>query len=359
MKSADFNRSQSKIRVLQEVRPEKKKINWDRLIYLALLVLAAISIVFMVVKKNLYVRGEGQVLFKKLDIQFTKDIQIFNLVRSEGDSVEIGDTLFLYYEEQISDSRRLPEFKEVVMKSDNLDWIVRERLTTLKRIELAQIQINDNNRLIDITEDEKKRIEHEIYLDIYPSTKLDQYVHRLMDFESGIVSAQEEIKYLKQYLDYLNAQEKIERYNLRKRSEFNASSASSVPSLHAYMSPVKGTITQVYKENFEVAMESETIMSIHKPTNLYIKAYYDQKSIRHLKEGDIVDIEFPDGSSSFGILTRFYFATYQLPDEFQKKFEPTTRSIAADIIPIDEIELDKWKSFYKLNVKISKPLFNI
>jgi hypothetical protein len=359
MKSADFNRSQSKIRVLQEVRPGKKKINWDRLIYLALLVLAAISIVFMVVKKNLYVKGEGQVLFKKLDIQFTKDIQILDLVRVEGDSVEIGDTLFLYYEEQIQNGHRPSVYKEVVMKSDNLDWIVRERLTTLKRIELSQIQINDNKRLIDITEDEKKRIEHEIYLDIYPSTKLDQYVHRLMDFESGIVSAQEEIKYLKQYLDYLNAQEKIERYNLRRKREFDDSYTSSVPSLYAYVSPVKGTITQVYKENFEVAMESETIMSIHKPSNLYIKAYYDQKNIRHLKEGDIVDIEFPDGSSSFGVLARFYFATYQLPEEFQKKFEPTTRSIAADIIPIDEIELDKWKSFYKLTVKVSKPLFNI
>ena len=358
MKSADFNRNQSKIRVLEEVRPVKKKINWDRLVYLIILIAAVFSILFLVARKNLFIKGEGQVLFKKLDIQFTKDIQIIDFVKLEGDSVDVGDTLFLYYEEYVSGTSPSLTYKEVVMKSDNLDWIVRERLTTLKRIELARIQINDNTRLIEITKDEKKRIEHEIYLDIYPSTKIDQYIHRLMDFESNIVAAKEEIKYFEEYLKYLAAQEKVERSNIRRKQQQNGL-ASNGPVLKAHVSPVKGTITQVYKENFEVALESESILSIHKPTNLYIKAFYEQKTIRHLREGDVVDIQFPDGTSSFGILQRFYFATYQLPDEFQKKYEPTTRSIAADIVPIDEIELDKWKAFYKLNVKISKPLFNI
>lgn len=360
MKSTDFNRNESKIRVLQEVRPEKKKVNWDRIIYLVALIGAFAFILFVAVKKNLYVRGEGQVLFKKLDIQLTEDIQIINFVFKEGDSVSIGDTLFFYYSEKaINDPQPILATKEFVISSDNLDWIVRERLTTQKRIELANISINEAHRLIGITEQEKKRIEHEVYLDIYPSTKLDQYNHRLIDLENQIVSNEEEIRFQKQYLEYLDNQERIERYNERKKMELeNASQRNSIPSLQAYVSPVKGTITQIYKEDYEVALESDIVLSVHKPTNLYIKAFYDQKDLKHLQEGDVVDVRFPDGSTSFGILQRFSFATYQLPEEFQKKYEPTTRSIVADILPVNELELEKWKAFYKLNVKISKPILS-
>lgn len=359
MKSADFNRNEGKIRVLQEVRPGKKNVNWDRIIYLVALILAMAAILFMVGKNKLYIRGEGQVLFKKLDIQLTQDIQIINFIRQEGDSVEIGDTLFYYYSERaINAPKPITALKEVVVSNDNLDWIVRERLTTQKRIELANIQINEAHRMIDLTKTEKQRIEHEVYLDIYPSTKLDQYNNRLLDLESTITSSQEEIRFQKQYLQYLDAQEKIERANERRKMDWENGHLSSVPLVEAYVSPVKGTITQIYKEDYEVALESERVVSIHKPTNLYIKAFYDQKDIRYLEEGDVVDIRFPDGSTSLGVLQRFYFATYQLPDEFQKKYEPTTRSIVADILPINEVELEKWKAFYKLNVKISRPIFS-
>ncbi|MCB0686285.1 MAG: hypothetical protein KDC53_07165, partial [Saprospiraceae bacterium] len=214
-------------------------------------------------------------------------------------------------------------------------------------------------RMTEITTQEKKRIEHEVYLDIYPSTKLDQYNHQLVDLEHTITSNEEEIRFQNQYLQYLAAQEKLEIANERRKLAFENGKISAVPALEAYISPVKGTITQIYKEDYEVALESETVLSIHKPTNLYIKAFYDQKDLRYLKEGDVVDIRFPDGSTSMGVLQRFYFATYQLPDEFQKKYEPVTRSIVADILPINEVELEKWKAFYKLNVSISKPILGV
>ena len=358
MKSTDFNRNEGRIRVLQEVRPGKKKVNWDRIIYLVVLIVAFATILFMVAKKNLYIRGEGQVLFKKLDIQLTEDIQIVNFSFHEGDSVDIGDTLFFYYSERaINAPRPVVSTKNVVVSNDNLAWIVRERLTTKKRIELANIQINESRRMIDIVENEKKRIEQEIYLDIYPGTKLDQYIRQLSDLESAVTSNEEEIKFQQQYLQYLDAQEKIERANEKMKMDYERGALSAVPILQSYVSPVKGTITQVYKEDYEVALESETVLSIHKPTNLYIKAFYDQKDLPHLHEGDVVDIRFPDGSTSLGVLHRFSFATYQLPEEFQKKYEPTTRSIVADIQPINEVELEKWKAFYKLNVRISKPIY--
>ena len=358
MRSADFKKGNSKIRVLQEVRAPKPKINWDRVIYFALLIGGVLMALFFVIKANFFIRGEGQVLFKKLDIQFTQDIQIVEFIRNEGDSVEIGDTLFMYYDEDaVNGMGHSVSSKSQVLRNDNMEWIAREMLMTEKRIELSRIEIREFEELTRITIIEKDRIEKEVFLDIYPASKLDVYVHRLIDYQAHITSEKEEIRYQQKYLRYLRGQEKIESDNLEQERLLNAGISPVV--LRAYASPVKGTITQVLKEDFEVALESEIVMSIHKPTNLYIKAFYDQKDLKHLRQGDVVEITFPDGTESYGILQRFYSATYKLPDEFQKRYEPLTRSIAADIIPIDEIELEKWKAFYKLNVVISKRLMSM
>jgi len=43
-----------------------------------------------------------------------------------------------------------------------------------------------------------------------------------------------------------------------------------------------------------------------------------------------------------------------MPEEFQKKYEPTTRTVAADLYPLNNEEAKKWKAYYKMSVKITK-----
>ncbi len=354
MRSADFNSTNSKIRVLQEVRPKKKKINWDRLIYFFFIIASILTVLYYVARNNLYVRAEGQVLFRKLEIQFTQDVQIINIVKEQGDRVYVGDTLFYYYDEKAINHSTLVRH-ELPVSSDNLDWIIRERLTTQKKIEIAKISIDEANQLINMTQLEKDRLQKEIYLDIYPASKLDPYIHRLVEFRGQIDAMNEEIKFHEKYLGWLAVQERLEvrREQLRERL-----ADGYIPLvLRAYISPVEGVITHIAKENHEVALESEIVMAVHKPANLYIQAFYDQQDVEHLKEGDIVDVTFPDGSESQGKVHRFYVATYELPLEFQKRYEPLTRSIAAEIIPLDPVHAGQWQAFYKLNAEISKPIF--
>ncbi len=356
MKSADFNRTESKIRVLQEVRPGQKKINWDRLIYFVMIIIVLLASLYYVGRNNLYIRAEGQVYFRKLDIQFTQDVQIIEMMAKQGRDVAIGDTLFYYYDERAINQPPSLQKKSIFVSNDNLDWIVRERLTTERKIEIAQIQIKETAKRVAVTTSEKERMERAILLDIYPGSKLDTYVHRLINFEAEIDAAGEEIKFHRKYLRWLEAQEALEREKARLEA---LQATNYIPlELKAYVCPVSGTITQVNKENFEVALESEIIMSVHKPSNLYIQAFYDQRDLDHIKKGDVVDVVFPDGTESQGIIQGFYAATYQLPEEFQKRYEPTTRSIAAEIVPIDENEAEQWQAFYKLEARVSKPLFS-
>ena len=121
--------------------------------------------------------------------------------------------------------------------------------------------------------------------------------------------------------------------------------------------PIEGSITSIKKQAFEVALKTEIIMALHQPKNVHIRGYFDQEDLGEIHEGDIVDIEFPDGTDGTGRVDRFEFSTRILPVEFQKKFEPTTRTLAVDILPMDTLDLEVWKKYFKLSVKISKRTF--
>lgn len=358
MKSTDFKSGQNSIRVLNDIKPQKKKVNWDRTIYLVILGVLLIYIVFLVLRSILLVQGEGQVLFKKLDIQYPDDIQISEIFVKEGDLVNIGDTLFYYTLNKIQEKEkfRTKTTHVTVASQPDLSWLEKEISKTKNDIYQSKITSRSKIKVLNKIKYDIKRTKEAILLDIYTLEKLDNLTTRQVQIESEISALNEEISLLKSYLLELtvklsNLETIVAESDLVQDMDVNL---YPIQDTHVYISPVKGTITRIHKENFEVAMKSEIIMSIHKPSNLFVKVFYDQKSLKHVNAGDKVLIVFPDGTLSYGILERFYFATYQLPDELQKKYEPITRSIAADIYPVDELELEKWKAFYKLNVQVYK-----
>ena len=352
MKSKDFKRKPTSLQVLQEFKPKRKGFNWDRTIYLTVLILGFGYLAFAMLKDYFVIEGEGQVLFKKLDIQFTDDVEIIHLLKKEGDEVYEGDSLFYYINEK-SKSVITSRTKEVITEDESMDWIDREIIDTKKDIELTQIQLAETHRLKAANDQETERVKKAVYLDLYHADKLDTYFDRNARIESDIRTHQKELSFLQEYLQLLLDEQKFNR--VTRQTVFESNGKANLKEV--YRSPVNGTITRVYKEDFEVALQSDVVMSIHKPTNLYIKAFFKPKDVEALVEGDLVSIQFPDGTKSIGILQRFYSATYALPAEFQKKYESVTRSISADIIPLNDLELEKWEPYYKLNVKITKYKF--
>ena len=100
-------------------------------------------------------------------------------------------------------------------------------------------------------------------------------------------------------------------------------------------------------------------MTIHRMDGARISAFFDPDEIPYIQIGDEVSVEFPDGSKSMGLIHKFHVSTYALPEEFQKKFEPTERNIVAEIMPLNDIESKRWKNFYKMDVEVRKPRFNL
>jgi phosphotransferase system IIA component len=344
MKSVGFKKKGAPIRVIKE-KTKKKKVNWDKLIYLAFLLTILYFLGKYLLGSYLYIEGEGHVLFKKLDIQHTSPIRIVEFYKESGDEVQIGDSLYTFIDEdKVRDHARVSSGS---FTFDNRNWVIKERLKQMKELNLKQIELQGAYRELKTQKAAAARIRKEVYLDVYSVDKLNPYLRKISDLETTIGMLLREIEYLKKFIDGL-------KYVSFAENEMGDGGVEDFKSVK--FSPINGTITQINKENYEVALESEIVLSIHKPENIYIKGFFKQEDIKHIKEGDVVDVEFPDGTMGQGRIEQFYFATYRLPAEFQAKHEPAQRRVAADVVPLTKKEIKKWQSFYKLNVKLSKQI---
>jgi hypothetical protein len=264
-------------------------------------------------------------------------------------------------------------------------WIEREIYTLKKNSDLNRVRITDDKSLLAIYENDLERVRNEVILDAVSHTNLENLEYQISKLQSDInlLAAQigiysKQIRYLEELLLLEEPPPTIdieqsslsgsgfggadgafnEIYKKSERKDFlMLAGVENIQNYKIFTCPINGNITRIHKQPYEVALKTETICAIHQPNDVHIKGFFNQEDLKYLNAGDIVTVEFPDGTKSKGLVDRFYSATYILPEEFQKKFEPTTRTLAADILPIGENDLEVWKKYYKLSVKVTKRTF--
>jgi multidrug resistance efflux pump len=377
MKSINFKRQESVLRYTDEQKPKKKKINWDRIVYFLILGLVIFFLIRWVVLNTLYIEADGQVIFESRNIQNVDDSRIIEFKYEEGDEVEEGDTLFTYINDedeknanaaggygQSENASSLSVGDITINKVKSPDWIDKEIFSTKKQMALNNSQIRENKKLIGSLSANIARLEQEVVLDVIPKSRLDDINMSIDRLEADIIQQQSENSYYYSYLAELerlkalqDAQPKdSDNKGINLSSDSNSSSGNGEEEdpLRYFISPIEGTITRIFYSNYEVALKSDVIMSIHKPENIKIKAYVSQEDIDEFKIGDEVEIVFPDDSKSTGYIEKFHFTTSRLPEEFQKKYEPTTRSILVDVIPTSPAAAKKWQAYYKIAVIVRK-----
>lgn len=366
MKSLNFKRKEdSYLRYFDEQKKQKVKrpINWDRIVYLVLLGLALFFVGRFLINTYFYIEGNGQVLFENVDIRHTDDIRILEFYKKEGEDVLIGDTLFTYFlDDDVFGGGGGGNSVNISEGKSGNSWIEREIYGLKKDIDLNNVRINDNKGLLAIYKKDLERVRNEVILDAVSHTNLENLEYQIDKLEGDIMLREEENRIFRKQIGYLTdlMEKDLEAEKIKinqKTGTVMLTGAEDRSAFKVFTSPINGTITRLLKQPFEVALKSENILSIHQPNNVHIKGFFNQTDLKYLNEGDVVEIEFPDGTISNGIIDRFYSATYILPEEFQKKFEPTTRTLAADIIPIGNNDLNVWKKYYKLSVKITKGTF--
>jgi len=378
MKSLNFQRNKSLFRVTNE-KEIKKKTNWDRIVYIILLFLFVLFILYYLLNKVLMVHAYGHVIIESTKIRLTDDARISQMQVAEGDSVVIGDTLFTYsldLDQDINGPNAGGTALSIAGLSGgsrgNTDyWWLKELYNVKKTIAINTIKVNENTELIKNFEGELKRLTNEVILDVMPKQRLDYLQTEIVKLKAENLKLVGENNQLYGLMKTLkpfdppngkpatigNIKMSTSAKNSGARKYLTSDlyfSGELLSDLHYFTAPMDGIVTRIFINSTETALKTEDIMTLHKDRPAYIKAYFEQEDLDNFKEGDIFKVTFPDGSTSYGYLKRFYIATYVLPEEFQKKYEPTTRSVAADIYPLNNEDLAKWKAFYKMGVDISK-----
>lgn len=369
MKSVDFQRNKSLIRVVNEKVTKPKKKNWDKIVYMMLLSFILFFAIYYISVKNLFISAQGQVLIDAINIRLTEDARILKHFVNEGDSVKVGDTLFCYANSLKNDLENTDN--GINLKSYNAqdNWALKEIFSLKKKITLNKVDIDKNFILMRSYQDEIKNLTNQVMLDALPRTRLDVVQNEILKLNTENQKLYAENTELNNFIKSVPVGSKL-NYTASKDGmnaggyitaggvTYNLYSDEYLSELRYFKAPMDGIVTRIHKKEQEVNFKSEDILSIHKQHPTTIKGFFYQEDLKYIKVGDLFTIEFPDGTKSKGIVKRFYIATYNMPDEFQKKYEPTTRTIAVDIYPINQEDSKKWYAFHKMGVVVSKFIFN-
>lgn len=352
-----FKYQKSVLRTVEEP-PVKKKFNWDRFFFILSLLAISIYVVSKFYNRVAFVAVDGLVLMEKLQVHFTEDVRIRLIFVEEGQEVKQGDTLFSFrYEnrEQMESQLRMTISATPNGGNDLKNWFLREKLNVKRQIAIKRSQIGGIKAAKAIKQRELDQQKKQILLGVDVAYKLPPLLSDISDLEGDIDLVKQEIYVFKKHLKELEKQEKLAMKEREEdlRSQLAAESESFKHSVY-YVSPIDGLIGRIFNSPNEVCYETEDVMTIHQLDQLKIRAYFDQEEHREIKIGDEVTIEFPDGTVGKGYIHNFYISTYPLPPEFQKRHEPVTRSIVADVLPLDPEEALHWTGYYKMAVKIVK-----
>lgn len=347
-----LNRRQGYFRSSDETLPEKRRKNWGKYLYFFFLGVILIFAGYYLVNNLIYAEGVGQVIFDKLYIQHTRDLRVINLLVKEGDEVKKQKELFTYVEDY-GEHFSTRQSASAYYYSPETE---REIARAIQGIRLKEIEMKVYKETLDRLKTDYESLKRQAILDTQIPGRLKSLQENIRNSQAALGKNNEELKVLKEYLKQLkgiNSTALIKNRQAELTAQAKeAATVAAAGVVKKFISMEDGVITRIYPNNYEVVKKGDTIIEIYKPSKINIKAFFEQKYINYLRNGGEVTLEFPDGTKGKGVVKRYYFATQPLPPEFQKRYEPVDRNIVVDIEPPTKEDANKWKSFYKLSVKV-------
>lgn len=339
MEQFSFKQGNATIRHLKEPSKPKKKLNTDRVLFIFLLVIIGLYGSFKLYKGLAVIEIDGMVTMDKLEVHFTDDIRLNELSIDEGVSIQKGDTLFTYTNQYFENDGAT--YANIIA---NRERVNREIFGLTRQLNEKRTERSILEERLKTQRFELEKVRELITLAALTRQSFDDQQRVIGKTEDDLELVKEAIRYLIRHIDQLT--------KLEADYSSSAWSGGGNSQRKFYVAPTDGLIGRINVKEKEVCYKGDEVMTIHQPKDLRIQAYFSQKESDKVQIGRIVNIVFPDGAKQKGIIKKYYVSTYELPQEFQKKYEPTERSILVDISPLYEDDLEDWKQFYKMSVKV-------
>lgn len=117
--------------------------------------------------------------------------------------------------------------------------------------------------------------------------------------------------------------------------------------------PFDGTIYYITHMPDEYVDQGESLLVVvPEQADVHIEAYFDNESLRYITKGRTLDITFPDGSVSTGIVTAISSSAQYSPETKREKYVPVEALLRINLQPPTKSEESYWRSYDRMHLKV-------
>jgi multidrug resistance efflux pump len=281
----------------------EESINWDRVVYLSIIGFVLIALSYFLFDYYMIIEGQGRVIANRVEVRFPVDVRVTEMFVEEGDSVRSSEPLFSFAvvhqsqsPERSRDERRRLEEKIMDVQGD---------------IDQEEILYQNSAEQLEYYKNQKKLVQKEIRLGVSSLNDLRSIENKIMGLKHDTSLASSKLKHLRQQkatlANWRKAPEIYNSFTALGMEEANMEQASgSAQTLRKFKTSQKGVVESIDKNVSELAMRSESILTLkRKSEEIFIRAIFQQSSRQYLQSGDTLNVNFDGDIDSRGVITGF------------------------------------------------------
>jgi len=117
--------------------------------------------------------------------------------------------------------------------------------------------------------------------------------------------------------------------------------------------PFASRVQVVRRRVQEYAKRGEAIVILTRnQASVRIEAYFTEDELKYISLGKQIDVTFPDGVESVGVVKAVYSSAYSVPEREWKGYRPLTSGIRVHLFPLNKSEKMNWKQYDRMEVRV-------
>lgn len=305
--------------------PQNVKPKITQIIYFSVLIFIVVYLGYVAVGRLFYLNARGQVEIEKTLISSTRGGHISQLAVSEGQQLKKGD---------------------MIVRIDALQQCVVEENKHLQKLRL-DIGMNEQRiALLKAKQAELKKLQR------------GSELRRALELERESISYgtqfwRDQNKLLS---DLALTGKELELQRLQLKELEKSARNKTLPAecqAETIRAPFPARVQVVRRRVEEFAKRGEAIVILTRnKAPVRIEAYFTEDELKYINLGKRLQVAFPDGVESTGVVKAVYSSAYSVPEREWKGYRPLTTGVRVHLFPLNENEEMHWKQYDRMEVRV-------
>ncbi|MCP4179221.1 MAG: HlyD family efflux transporter periplasmic adaptor subunit [bacterium] len=283
--------------------------------FIAIIVIIAYIITYIIQNSFLYVYGTGVVEPEKFYVQSNASCEIIEYYVKEKQRVKKGDDLL-----------------KIVYDTPN---------THINNTSNALINLPSITRELNVLKHELKKKKTELQESV-----LFKSLRKEKNEDNTILSKNRE--------DYSEIKNEVDtiKYKIKlledEQGELKTGNNPAMPEItNIIKSKFNGTVFRIIKKKYEHINKGDNLLIIEEPSVIVVEATFNSEYTKYFNEGNEARIEFPDKKTSIGLIHRIYSKSYYSDDSAN-----TNNEVIVEIIPKNSRDRKLWEHYKGVDVRV-------